>query len=318
MNEFALIDAFFKKSALEQTNVVFGIGDDAACLNIPAHHHLLVSTDTLVADVHFLSSFDAYDIASKAVRVNVSDMAAMAATPHWLTLALTMPSFKPSWIKRFAEGLHDTLKQFGIVLIGGDTTCGPLSLTLTIMGLVPQGKAVRRCHAKLGDKIYVSGPLGAAALAVAFLNQDDINKSDMKILMHKLQHPHPRVDLAQGLQTHASAAIDISDGLSADLHHICEASNVGANLNFSAIPVHPLVIKYKGEQAVYFALVGGDDYEVCFTVPAEKEGAFIAMLAKQNLSCYPIGEISAEKGLRLIMENNEIVPFMPQGYSHFT
>lgn len=317
MNEFSLIDVFFKTPALSRDDVVFGIGDDAACLTVPQGKQLLVSTDTLVADVHFLKNWDAYDIACKAVLVNVSDIAAMAAKPCWLSLALTLPEFNQSWLERFSQGLHDSLKQFDLALIGGDTTRGPLSITITIHGLAPVGKAVRRSGAKPGDKIYVSGELGAAALAVTFLQRDDIDELDKQVLMQKLQHPRPRVDLSEILQEYASAAIDISDGLSADLNHICEASKVGAELNFTAIPVHPLVEKYQGDNAVNFALGGGDDYELCFTVPACKEEKLLVSLADLGVSCYQIGFIEKNAGLRVMVKTGEIRSLAPRGYSHF-
>lgn len=317
MNEFSLIDVYFKKSALKRDEVLYGIGDDAACLTLPEGMELLISTDTLVAEVHFLSSWDAYDIAYKAVMVNVSDIAAMAAKPCWISLALTLPELNQSWLTRFSQGLHEALRQFNIALIGGDTTRGPLSMTLTIHGLAPAGKAVRRKGAKPGDKIYVSGELGAAALAVHFLQKNDLDESDKKELMQKLQRPCPRVDLADLLQKSASAAIDISDGLTADLNHICEASGVGACLYFSAIPVHPLVKKYQQEKAVDFALIGGDDYELCFTVPAAKEGTFLVELEKAGLNCYSIGVIEERQGLRLEMRDGKVKNFVPKGYSHF-
>lgn len=317
MNEFSLIDVFFKKPASTRADVVVGIGDDAACLDVPPAHQLLVSTDTLVADVHFLSDWDAYDIACKAVMVNVSDIAAMAAKPCWLSLALTIPELDTTWLQRFSQGLHASLKQFDIALIGGDTTRGPLSLTLTIHGLVPTGKAVKRSGAQPGDKIYVSGELGAAALAVAFLHQDDLPEPDRRELMLKLQHPQPRVDLADILQGYASAAIDISDGLSADLNHICVASKVGACLSLSAIPIHSLVREYQRANAANFALTGGDDYELCFTVAPQKEEQLLALLAKAGLRCYRIGVIEEKTGLRARTENGEVLSLTPSGYSHF-
>ncbi|KTC87718.1 MULTISPECIES: thiamine-phosphate kinase [Legionella] len=317
MNEFSLIDVYFKRSALNRDDVIYGIGDDAACLALPEGMELLISTDTLVAEVHFLSSWDAYDIAYKAVMVNVSDIAAMAAKPCWISLALTLPELNQSWLARFSQGLHDALGQFDIALIGGDTTQGPLSMTLTVHGLAPAGKAVRRKGAKPGDKIYVSGELGAAALAVNFLQKNELEEGDKKELMQKLQRPCPRVDLAEILQESASAAIDISDGLSADLNHICEASGVGAHLYFSTIPIHPLVKKYQQEQAVYFALMGGDDYELCFTVPAAKEAKFLAVLNEAGLNCYSIGVIEEKPGLRVEMKDGKVKNFVPKGYSHF-
>jgi thiamine-monophosphate kinase len=317
MNEFSLIDVFFKTLSLPRDDVVFGIGDDAACLQVPPGNQLLVSTDTLVADVHFLSEWDAYDIAWKAVMVNVSDIAAMAATPCWVSLALTLPEYNHHWLTRFSEGLQAALQCFNISLIGGDTTRGPLSITLTIHGLVPNDKAVRRKGAKPGDKIWVSGDIGAAAQAVSFLKSATVDAADMSVLLDKLLHPKPRVDLSLILQRYATAAIDISDGLSADLNHICEASKVGACLSLSAIPIHPLVKKYQQDQAVNFALCGGDDYELCFTVPALYENQFINELKAGELVCFPIGVIEDTPGLRIVTDKGKSIAFMPSGYSHF-
>ena len=225
---------------------MFGIGDDAACLQIPAGTNLLVSTDTFVSGVHFLPEWYAYDIAFKSVMVNISDMAAMAAQPCWLTLALTLPELNQVWLESFVQGLKDSLNEFNIDLIGGDTTHGPLSITLTIMGLTPEGQALRRCGAKPGDIILVSGELGAAALAVKLLTKAAVPEEDKAELMAKLLHPKPRVDLIDFLRAFATSAIDISDGLSADLNHICVASGVGACLTKMAIPVYALLNKYWG------------------------------------------------------------------------
>ncbi len=313
MDEFALIDRFFQSIPCDRQDVIFGIGDDAACLQVPAGQQLLVSSDTLVADVHFCPTWDAYDIACKAVMVNVSDIAAMAGTPCWVTLALTLPTLEQHWLLRFSQGLQDSLSQFNIALIGGDTTRGPLSMTLTIHGLAPIGKAVRRSGAKPGDTIYVSGELGAAALSVAFLSTTGNDSADMAVLLDKLQHPKPRVDLSLYLQTYASSAIDISDGLSADLNHICVASQVSARLDVDHIPIHPLVKKYQGQHALDFAMSGGDDYELCFTVPSEHETLMQADFARAGINCYPIGVIEAGKGLW----TKAGAPIKTQGYQHF-
>ncbi len=317
MNEFELIDTFFKSITHHRDDVVFGIGDDAACLQVSVDEQLVISCDTLVVDVHFLKAWDAYDIAYRAVMVNVSDMAAMGASPCWVTLALTLPACEPTWLQRFSMGMTDALNRFNIALIGGDTTRGNLSITLTIHGLVPKGKAVRRSGASIGDRIYVSGELGAAALAVAFLQRDDIDPHDKAVLMKKLLHPEPRIDLSNYLQTFASAAIDISDGLSADLCHICEASNTGAGIISDRIPVHPLVKKYQCENAIDFVLSGGDDYELCFTVAPQKEVQFLKSLAQAGLNCYPIGVIEALPGLRIKQITGEVMPLMVKGYNHF-
>lgn len=317
MNEFSLIDTFFKKEALARADVIFGIGDDAACLEVPSGHYLLVSTDTLVADVHFLSTWDPYIIAWKALMVNISDMAAMAARPAWVTLALTLPTLDLNWLSRFSAGLHSALKQYNIALVGGDTTKGPLSITITIHGLAPMGKVIKRSGAKVGDSIWVSGELGAAAQAVKFLpSQEGIDSKDWSALLDKLYRPKPRVDLISLLQAYASSAIDLSDGLSGDLNHICEESQVGACLNLEKIPVHPLVKKYQKQHAIDLALQGGDDYELCFTIPKANYSSFLQALKKENLTCYEIGAIEDEKGLRGF--NHGQVKALPvHSYSHF-
>lgn len=317
MNEFSLIEQFFKPFPIKRPDVLFGIGDDAACIQVPVGQDLLVSTDTLVSGIHFLSEWDAYDIACKSVMVNISDMAAMAALPCWTTLALTLPELNQSWIESFSRGLNESLNQFNVDLIGGDTTHGPLSITLTIMGLVPHGQAIKRSGAKPGDIIMVSGLLGAAALAVKFLNNQQISSDDKDELMDKLLHPQPRVDFMSLLRHYASAAIDISDGLSADLNHICKASGVGACLNQDAIPLHPLLNKYLGDEGVNLALTGGDDYELCFTVSAQQLNSFTNELNKANLICYPIGIVEKTPGLRIKTAENQCVELIPVGYSHF-
>lgn len=313
MDEFGLIGRFFQSMQHHRTDVVLGIGDDAACLNVPAGQQLLVSCDTLVAGVHFCQDWDAYDIAYKAVMVNVSDIAAMAGTPCWLTLALTLPAIDVPWLQRFSEGIHDSLRRFNIALIGGDTTRGPLSMTLTIHGLVPTERAVRRSGAKPYDKIYVTGELGAAALAVEFITNNNHDEIDMAVVLDKLQHPQPRVDYRSYLEAYATSAIDISDGLSADLNHICVASRVGARLDLEQIPVHPLVKKYKTNRALDFALSGGDDYELCFTVSPADEAVLLRSLAEAGLSCYLIGEIEAGSGLKARAGEK----LSPMGYQHF-
>lgn len=317
MGEFSLITTYFNAIPHNRKDVIFGIGDDAACLQIPGGMQLLVSSDTLVAGVHFLSSWNAYDVAYRAVMVNVSDIAAMGGSPCWLTLALTLPEYEEHWLQHFSQGLRDALGRFNIALIGGDTTRGPLSMTLTIHGLVPEGCAIRRSGARPGDKIYVSGELGAAALAVANLDHQDMGVVDNTILMKKLLHPEPRIDLGYDLQTFATAAIDISDGLSADLHHICVESHVGASLYCDSIPIHPLVRKYQGDNALNFALSGGDDYELCFTVAPKNEEQLLVNLSKIGLVCYPIGVIDAQPGLRIKTSTGAIIPLEPRGYSHF-
>lgn len=317
MNEFELIDVFFKSMTHHREDVILGIGDDASCLRVPDGMALFVSCDTLVADVHFLPDWDAYDIAFKAVMVNLSDLAAMGAKPAWLTLALTLPEFNSDWLMRYSQGLRDALDRFNLALVGGDTTKGPLSMTLTIHGLAPEGRLVGRHGANPGDKIFVSGELGAAAQAVAFLNQPDVDGAHQQRLMEKLLHPVPRVDLCDHLQQFATAAIDISDGLGADLNHICQASQVGACLAFDQLPIHPLVRHYQAAHSFDFAMKGGDDYELCFTVAPQDEVQFLEMNAQLGLNCTKIGQIQAHPGLWVTYPDGRVRAYPPEGYAHF-
>lgn len=313
MNEFSLIKTYFDGISPHRDDVLFGIGDDAACVQIPQGMDLLVSTDTLVEGVHFLKQWDAYDIAMRAVNVNVSDMAAMAATPCWVSLAITLPMVDKPWLKRFSLGLSEALHRYHIALIGGDTTKGPLTISLTIHGLVPKGQAVRRKGAKVGDVIMVSGALGGAALAVSLLSDTTMNVESKEILMDKLLRPKPRIDLIEFLRAHASAAIDISDGLTADLNHLLEASHVGATLELSGIPVHPLVQQIQENNAIAFAISGGDDYEICFTLSRNA----VKYFADPALNCHCVGVIESELGLRAKTVSGDIVPLQAKGYTHF-
>lgn len=317
MNEFSIIETYFNFTP-SGDGVVFGVGDDAACVEIPDGQQLLISSDTLVAGVHFLNEWDAYDIAWKGLMVNISDIAAMGAVPKWFTLALTLPDNNVQWLERFSQGLQAASKHYGLSLIGGDTTRGPLCFTITIHGLAPKGCAVRRSGAAPDDSIWLSNNIGAAALAVRLLYDPNIDrvKEDFDVLMEKLLHPEPRADFMHVLRNCASAAIDISDGLSADLFHICEASRVGACIDESQLPVHPLVFKYCPD-AVERALCGGDDYELCFTVPPQKVPLLASLLESSALKARKIGVIESFPGLRLKKLDNSIQELPTKGYQHF-
>lgn len=322
LNEFSLIDSYFKKFSSEDSSVFLGIGDDAAGVRIPSDHGLVVSMDTLVADIHFPMTYDPFDLAWRAVMVNISDLAAMAATPKWALLALTLPKAENQWLLRFSNGLHAALKQFNMSLIGGDTTQGPLTITLTVHGLIPHEAAIKRSGACAGDVVFVTGELGAAALAYSELFDKKKRKLhfstyDEQILLQKFYYPVPRVDFAPLLRLFASSAIDISDGLSADLNHICRASHVGALIDINAIPIHPIVKHYIEDSAYQLALSGGDDYELCFTVPADQLPDFYRALEEKQLTCYPIGVIESTLGLRQKLDNGRVISLTPAGYSHF-
>jgi thiamine-monophosphate kinase len=315
MDEFSLIKRYFTDLTPKRPDVLVGIGDDAASLFVPPDMQLLVSTDTLVAGVHFLNEWEPFDIAYRAVMVNVSDIAAMGASPSWVLLALTLPDCNEGWLKKFAEGFQTACQQFDLALVGGDTTKGPLSMTLAIHGVAKQ--PICRSGAQIGDAIYVSGELGAAALGISLLNSIEVDDADRCVMMSKLLHPSPRTDLGELLQAYATSAIDISDGLSADLNHICVKSSVGAMIELDAVPVHQLVKKYQGANAVEFAMKGGDDYELCFTIRAHDEPQFLLALALRGLSCYRIGQITASGVLSAKTLCGAEMLLKVEGYSHF-
>lgn len=317
MNEFSLIEHFFQSIPSSRQEVKLGIGDDAAIIDVPEGMELLVSSDTLVANTHFLPEWDAFDIAYKAVMVNVSDIAAMGGEPCWISLSLTLPMLESAWLSRFSNGLKTAVQQHHLALIGGDTTQGPLSISITIHGFAPKGTSVRRSGAQPGDNVYISGVLGGAALAVKHLHTESLSFKDKAILMEKLNRPKPRVDLADILRCFASAAIDISDGLSSDLNHICTASGVRAELDLKLIPVHPLVTHYQVNDPIDFALNGGDDYELCFTVPYEKEPFLLEALRKNSIPCYAVGKILPGSGLWAKDKQGKTSPINIAGYQHF-
>lgn len=320
MDEFELINSYFKARASKRPEVVYGIGDDCACLHIPSEQDLLVSMDTLVADVHFLSTWDPYDIAYKAVMVNISDCAAMAAAPFAMMLALTIPQPDEYWLARFSEGLFDALELHHVALIGGDTTRGPLSVTLTVHGLAPQGQAVRRNGAKPGDLIYVSGALGLAAFGVNHLSAPDVLQSVHQPLIKKaLHHPTPRTDMILLLREYASSAIDISDGLLADLNHLCQNSGLAAFIDMPSIPIHPILqhVQSSRQQALKFALTGGDDYELCFTIPSQQEESFLNAMKSSHMRCYQIGQMREGRGLYTLNNRRQYVQLGACGYQHF-
>lgn len=322
MDEFSLIDYFFKSRARRADDLILGIGDDAAGLRLAFGEDLWVSTDTLVADVHFGADWDPYDIAYKAIMVNLSDLAAMAARPKWVLLALTLPNPDPSFLQAFSNGLFDVLNRLEVSLVGGDMTKGPLSITITVLGSAPQGQALRRQGGQNGDKIYVSGYLGAAAFALKHPLSARFEERDYHLLQEKLKRPEARVDLTPILQKYASACIDVSDGLTADLSHILKASALGACLDLKAIPLHPLIRKYHFdalaiEEVLDFALYGGDDYELCFTIPAQKSLIFEQELQEEQKSAYCIGFLQHEPGLTVLDQKGRAVVLASRGYRHF-
>ncbi len=322
LSEFDLINRYFGQGgALNQlrTDVELGIGDDAAIVNVPVGQSLVMSLDTMVSGVHFPENTPAEDIAYKALAANLSDMAAMAAEPNWLLLGLTLPQADETWLESFSRGLSQLANQYGLALIGGDTTHGALTVSVQVNGLVPRGQALRRSGACPGDLIYVSGQLGDAGLGLklALAELDiDLEPQRRQYFLQRLNRPTPRLELGLALRGLASAAIDVSDGLLADLGHILKASGVGASINLEQLP---MVDEVRDLSELWWRvpLTAGDDYELCFTLPADKQVAFELAIQDVECPCTCIGQIEAAPGLSLLLDGDNIDSENLKGYLHF-
>ncbi len=318
--EFQLIQQFFQREQAESPaeGVLLGIGDDCALLQVPAGEQLAVSVDTLVADVHFPVDADAELIAERALRTNLSDLAAMGARPLWFTLALTLPSADEHWLRAFSRGLFKCARQYAIALVGGDTTSGPLTISIQVMGAVKPGESLRRDGASPGDFILVTNALGDGAVALAVIQQR-INPSPEAIeyLHERFYRPVPRLKESALLRGLASAALDISDGLVADLQHICDASDVGAILDVETLPLSAALQALDNQaQALEWALIGGDDYELCFTVPPHNMPELAMLIAQGQVNATVIGEIVP--GNKVVCEfDGEPFVLHKTGYQHF-
>jgi len=314
--EFALIAKYFTRAT---PDAVLGVGDDCALLAPTPGMQLAVSSDMLLEGRHFSPQDSPAGIGHKSLAVNLSDLAAMGATPRWATLAIALPEENDAWLTAFARGFFRMADLHSIELIGGDTTRGPLTLSITVMGEIPPGQALRRDGAQSGDDIWVSGVIGSAALALAyrqgrlFMEQIDAAK-----VLPALYLPTPRVTLGIALRGLAHSAIDVSDGLLADLGHILERSGVGARLEFGALPTLPVVQSYLHETVARdCVLAGGDDYELCFTAPAGRRDAIHAAAAGANVTVTRIGQITAEPGLSVIAADGKLLAYDKTGYDHF-
>ncbi len=320
MKEFELIRRFFQQPGSRRKDVELGIGDDAAIINVPANKQLVVTTDTLVEGIHFFADMDPRALGHRAVAVNLSDIAAMGAEPAWISIALTLPSVDEQWMRAFSASIFEICEYYNVEVVGGDTTQGPMSITISAKGLVPQNKALRRSGAKPGDWIYVTGTLGDAAAAIdAINNRKTLPMKYQAFIKNRFEYPTPRVAVAQGLREVATSAIDISDGLLADLGHILERSNVGAVVNVDALPFSDaLVGSSELEQRIAFALAGGDDYELLFTVPEDKRGALDVTMAHYGIKLTCIGQILGQSGKIDLKHKGEPYVFAGKGYQHFS
>jgi thiamine-monophosphate kinase len=319
VDEFEIIRTYFATQPETRADVVLGIGDDAALLRVPLGHELVATTDTLVAGVHFLADTDPADLGYRALAVNLSDLAAMGAEPAWATLSLTLPDAEPRWLEGFCRGFYELSREFGVQLVGGNLAHGPLNITVGAYGHVPVDTALRRDGAGVGDAIYVTGVLGDAALALNHvLGRQLLDAVAFASVRARLVRPHPRVAEGLRLRGIASAAIDISDGLLADLGHVLAASGVGARIELSRLPVSDV---YRGEFARAGwepALTQGDDYELCFSVPPGRVAALEALTPMLGCRITRIGEAVSEAGLTVLDASGHRYVARHAGYDHFT
>ncbi len=321
MREFDLI-ARIRARVRNGDGVVLGIGDDAAILEIGAGEQFVVSTDTLVSGVHFPLDTKPGDVGYKALAVNLSDLAAMGARPRFVTLALSLPSVDPGFVEPLLEALIGLGEAHGVSLVGGDTTRGPLSLTITAIGSVPAGTALRRDGAQSGDAVFVSGALGDAAAALSLrglpFGSDPADKLARDRLAQRLARPTPRVALGQALRGCAHACIDVSDGLAADLGHICVASGLAAVIDPLLLPAsRALTMLVPDAERRLELQFGGDDYELCFTLPPEREAELDAIAAEAHVALTRIGTLGPGSGVHLLGADGRLTACRTVGYQHF-
>jgi thiamine-monophosphate kinase len=316
--EFSLIDKYFAHKQQNRKDVILAQGDDCAIVAPAAGSHIAISTDTLVAGTHFLADANPAQIAHKALASNISDLVAMGASPAWVSMGISLPEINTAWLERFSNAFFKLADYYGIQLIGGDTTKGPLTITLTVQGTLPEGKALTRHGAQSGDWVYVTGQLGDAKAGLDVILENNISADTS--LNQELQRRHfeatPRVLAGIALRDIASAAIDISDGLVADLGHILKRSKVGARLNVAALPISKELLQFVGSRALaqQYALTSGEEYELCFTVPEANRGQLEVALSNTPFTC--IGQLTGTEYLEL-HNDDAPVDWQLDGFDHF-
>ncbi len=323
MAEFDLIDLIRARCAIERNDVRLGIGDDAAILAPPPGHDLVVCTDTLVEGVHFPASTSARDLGWKALAVNLSDLAAMGATVAWALLALTLPNPDRVFVADFADGFAELAAQHHVALVGGDTTSGPLSVTVTVHGFVPPERALRRDGARLGDAVFVTGTIGDAAGGLACLERRhahllEIPAEVRDALVGRLQRPTPRLAAGAVLRDAATACLDVSDGLLADLGHIAARSGVGIELDAASLPTSSaLLAAFDADERLVLQAAGGDDYELAFTAPFDRANAIERDLARIGCGATRIGSVVVGEGVHLLDAAGGHITLSRRGWNHF-
>ena len=325
LGEFALIQRFFMRHSAASdsgsaapSGVILGIGDDAALLDMPPGTELVAAVDTIVAGRHFPEGADARSIGHRALAVNLSDFAAMGATPAWATLALTMPSVDAAWLERFAAGLLDLADANGVALVGGDTTRGPLTISVQLLGHVPRGAALRRSGARAGDLLAVTGTLGDAGAGLEFVGAvlPETRPAALE-LIRRFEYPAPRVRFGLAARGIATAAMDLSDGLVGDLPKLAQASGLAAHVSVERLPMSEAMrAVVPAAQALAWALAAGDDYELLLAVPAPRYAELAAAAGQLNLRLTTIGELRAGGGVTWSLNGGDFVPGV-RGWDHF-
>ncbi len=318
LSEFALIDRYFRNVGYKRPDVRLGIGDDAALLDSPAGCDLVAAIDTLVDGVHFPHGCPPASVGHRVLAVNLSDLAAMGAKPAWALLALTLPNIDEAWLSEFAAGFNDLARSHDVSLVGGDTTSGPLTATVQMLGHVPHGQALRRSGARPGDHVFVSGTPGDAAAGLA-VEQGRLQAATdgVTYLRKRFLFPTPRMALGKSLRGYASACIDVSDGLLGDVGKLAHASGCGVELDYEKLPVSEALVEAVGdERARELALTGGDDYELCFTVSPDNVAKLCKELPPERWGYSLIGTVSAAPGA-LVSKGGNVMEFSHSGYDHF-
>lgn len=319
MKEFDIIKQYFLENSYQRKDVQLGIGDDCALTTVPEGQQLVTTTDTLLEGVHFPKTTTGRAVAHKALSVNLSDLAAMGAEPAWISLSLSIPEVDQAWLQEFSSTLKELTEYYSIQLIGGDTVQGPLSITITAQGFVPEGQALTRSRAKPGDWIYVTGTLGDAGLGLDLVSGEKSTElHHHSYLVDKLNFPTPRLLVGTTLRRIASACIDVSDGVLSDLQHILFASQAGATVNVDQLPLSEALSHSVSEQEAWsYALTSGDDYELLFTIPEEQKGSLEVAIANCNVSATCIGQMNGTSEKLDLKVGNAGYTLERKAYQHF-
>jgi thiamine-monophosphate kinase len=321
-SESQLIERYFRDLGVKRADTVLGIGDDAALVRVPDDCELALTTDALVEGVHFLPAAPARALGHRALAVNLSDIAAMGASPSWALLSLQLPVAEDAWLGEFAAGLGALARSHGVALVGGNLSRGPLSITVALAGLVPQGQALRRDRARAGDELYVSGSIGDAACGRQLLHgertsaEPALAAAEAAFLQQRFEYPTPRVALGQGLRGIASACIDVSDGLYIDALRLLAASGCAATLEIERLPLSTPLRHALGADAWRAGLCGGEDYELCFTATPAHAGALAGLAGRSGQAVTRIGVLQPGSGL-VLTRAGSVMQFSPSGFDHF-